>query len=171
MYVSCLLCVSSQNALGPCLRPGNVAIHSLGTFVQVVYNVVVVVGSVVVHVSVLQELWPGLCKGSTINRSVEVESAAKSHSSLTEPSACTAEVVCDSCCPPVVAPRPLASLQPRPRPSMIAFVNQTSSDLRVILTSVVATAVLPASSSPQVNPSSDILLSCWSNRCKHTQWR
>lgn len=53
-----LLGVCSQDSFGPGLGPWNFRLLATRTLVQVVDDVVVVVGAIVVHVAVLQELWP-----------------------------------------------------------------------------------------------------------------
>lgn len=53
-----LLCVGPQHTFCPGLCSWDFGIFSLGAFVQIIYDIVVVVSSIVVHVTVLQEFWP-----------------------------------------------------------------------------------------------------------------
>lgn len=52
-----LLRMSPENTFGPCLCTRHLTIDTFRTFIQIVDDIVVVVGSVIVHVSILQEFW------------------------------------------------------------------------------------------------------------------
>lgn len=49
----------AEDAFGPCLGSRNLDLLAARTLVQVIDDVVVVVGSIIVHISVLEELGPG----------------------------------------------------------------------------------------------------------------
>lgn len=57
-YQSCLLCMCPEHTFGPCLCTGYVNVYATGSFVQIIDYIVIVIGAVIVHVFVLQELWP-----------------------------------------------------------------------------------------------------------------
>lgn len=95
-----LLCMSPKDTFGPRLCARRFTTNALGTFIQIVDDIVVVVGSVIVHVSVLQEFWSA--KNETEKRRCNESSprpcgVAKEMETLTGPNVCTVEVVYDSC--------------------------------------------------------------------------
>lgn len=63
----CLLGMCAEDSFCPGLSSWYFHLHAARTLVQVVNDVIVVVGAVVVHVTVLQELWPAINNRNNIN--------------------------------------------------------------------------------------------------------
>lgn len=93
-----LLRMSPENTFGPCLCARHLTIDTFRTFIQIVDDIVVVVGSVIVHVSILQEFWPAIVKtGKSGKKIVHEMHISMWWGALTEPSVCTVEAAYDSC--------------------------------------------------------------------------
>lgn len=66
MVMVAVLLVRAKDAFGPVLGTRHLRLDATRPLVQIIDDVVVVVGAVIVHVLVLQELWPAQGKQTTL---------------------------------------------------------------------------------------------------------